>query len=438
MLTNAVFVPPFVPPILLHLFIIKISSMATVSIILREDKIKKDGTAPLHFLIIKDRKKSKITTGISIDPKHWNDQKQMVKPGATNSARINSLLKNKLAELQDKVYEHETISKSLTTKRLKEKIFGKTPSNFFEFSKKVLVSYDKQKMYGTYDRAKAILNKIEAHNGSRNLMFQDITPDFLESYDTYCRKELNNRTNTVNKDMRFIRKVFNDAIRSELVEIQDSPFLKYKLKTEKTHRVFLSEGELTAIENVECEKNSRIGFTRDMFVFAAYVGGLRVSDVLLLKWKNVTDTHIQFVIRKTGTQLSIKIPTKALSILNIYRPKKKDSEKYVFPMLPEELDENNLRLIDCKISSATASMNCFLKKIASAAEVDKVISFHSSRHTFATRALRKGISIDKVSKLMGHSAIRETQVYAKIVNEELDKAMDAFNEPALSFVKNSA
>ena len=66
--------------------------------------------------------------------------------------------------------------------------------------------------------------------------------------------------------------------------------------------------------------------------------------------------------------------------------------------------------------------------MATKAEIDKPLSFHISRHTWATRALRKGVSIDKVSKLMGHAQLRETQIYAKIVNEELDKAMDVFND----------
>jgi site-specific recombinase XerD len=68
-----------------------------------------------------------------------------------------------------------------------------------------------------------------------------------------------------------------------------------------------------------------------------------------------------------------------------------------------------------------------LKIIAAKAGIEKHISFHSSRHTFATRALKKGMRIEYVSKLMGHTNLKTTQIYAKIVNEELDKAMDVFN-----------
>ncbi len=84
--------------------------------------------------------------------------------------------------------------------------------------------------------------------------------------------------------------------------------------------------------------------------------------------------------------------------------------------------------MDTAISRATAYINKNLKFLATKAEIDKHISFHTSRHTWATRALGKGISIDKVSKIMGHAAIKETQVYAKIVSSELDKAMDVFND----------
>lgn len=401
--------------------------MATVSVILRNDKIKKDGTAPLHFLIIKDRRKSKVTTGVFIEPKYWNDEKGVIKPGAPNSARLNSFLKNKLAELQDKVFEHETVSKSLTTKKLKEKIYGKTPTNFFDFGLRVLEGYEKQNMIGTYDKAQSILAKLEKFNGSKNLMFQDIDPNFLDKYDSYCRKEWENKTNTVHKDMKFIRKVFNDAIWLEIVEPQENPFTRYKLKLEKTQRTFLTEDELEEIAKVDCTPGTRLELHRDMFVFAAYCGGLRVSDMLQLKWKNIDKTHIHFTIRKTGSQLSIKVPDRGLTILEKYKPKKAEKEHYIFPMLQNGLNEKDFRLVDNEISSATAYINKNLKILASKAEIEKPISFHISRHTFATRALRKGISIDKVSKLMGHAAIRETQVYAKIVNEELDKAMDVFN-----------
>jgi site-specific recombinase XerD len=401
--------------------------MATVSIILREDKIKKDGTAPIHFLIIKDRKKTKISSGISILPKYW-DKKGKVKPGAKNSARINSMLQNKFTELQDRVFEHETISKSLTTRQLKEKIYGKKPMAFFPFADEVIQQYKIENKIGTHHRTQTVINKFKEYIGNASLDFQDITPDLLKKYEKHLRTDLGNKTNSIHSNLKFFRKLFNDAVNQNLVEYEQNPFRTYKLKTEKTTREYLTEDELTAFANVDTNADTRLDLHKDMFVFAAYTGGLRVSDVLQLRWQNFDGTYIHFKIQKTSSQLSIKVPDTALNIINKYKPKKPTSTHFIFPMLNNDLDTKDLVLLDRSISGATAYINKNLKIIAKKAEIEKNISFHISRHTWATRALRKGITIDKVSKLMGHAQIKETQIYAKIVSQELDKAMDVFND----------
>ena len=132
-------------------------------------------------------------------------------------------------------------------------------------------------------------------------------------------------------------------------------------------------------------------------------------------------------MKKTGGQISIKVPNKALVILEKYRPENVSPNQFIFPIFPPDLNLDDPRALDTAISRCTALVNKNLYDIAKKTKMNKHLSFHISRHTWATRALRKGISIDKVSKLMGHAQIRETQIYAKIVNEELDKAMDVFN-----------
>ena len=100
---------------------------------------------------------------------------------------------------------------------------------------------------------------------------------------------------------------------------------------------------------------------------------------------------------------------------------------YIFPFLKNNLDYSDPTVLFNAISSNTACANKNLKMIGAKAGIEKHISFHSSRHTFATRALKKGMRIEYVSKLLGHTNLKTTQIYAKIVNEELDKAMDVFN-----------
>ena len=152
-----------------------------------------------------------------------------------------------------------------------------------------------------------------------------------------------------------------------------------------------------------------------------------------LKWKDFDGEKPTVKTQKTGTEVYIKLPVKALEIINKYKIVASFSGGFIFPIMCKykniEMEKYRLQAI----SSATAYINKDLRKIADLACIDKHIHFHTSRHTWATRALRKGMRIEYVCKLMGHASIKTTQVYAKIVNEELDKAMDVFNEPAAEY-----
>ncbi len=96
--------------------------MTSVAIVYRKDKLNARKEAPIHFRIIKNRKASYIASGIMVSLQQWNEKKSRVKPTHPNSARLNSYLSNKFTEVQDIVLQHEILSKSLTSKNLKEKV----------------------------------------------------------------------------------------------------------------------------------------------------------------------------------------------------------------------------------------------------------------------------------------------------------------------------
>lgn len=402
--------------------------MASISVIYRKDKLTKLGEAPIHFRIIKDRKVSYIASGLKLPEDHWDFKKNCIKPKHPNSARLNSFLSNKFTELQDQVFEHETIQKSLTTRQLRDKVYGKKPTDFFPFAESLFKGYLTAGRIGTYDKNTSIIEKFKNYAGKKNIAFQDITVEYLTKYEKYLSEDLKNKTNTIQTNFKVIRQIFNEAYKQDIIEHSVIPFNKYKIKSEKTNRTYLSEEELTKIENFKTTPGTRLELHRDMFIFAAYSGGLRISDMLQLQWKHFDGQHINFTIKKTGSQLSIKVPNKGLELIRKYKPAQENGNAFIFPMFTSKINLDDPRELDNAISSSTAYVNKNLNHIKTKLELDKPVSFHISRHTFATRALRKGISIDKVSKLMGHAAIKETQIYAKIVSAELDKAMDVFND----------
>lgn len=401
--------------------------MATVTIVLRKSKPNRNREYPIYFRIIKNRKPVYIASEIRLPKELWDEKKLRVKSGHKNSGRLNAYLNNKLTELYDSILENEIQTKSISVKSLKENAFGKGNQLYYPFAEKILESYKLDGKIGTYHKNLAVLNKLKEYHKKENLTFQDISYSFLIDYELYLRSKLKNRINTVNKDMKFHRKVFNDAIRQDIIDYNVSPFRKYQMKLEKTQREYLTEEELSWIDRYPATPGSRIELHKKMFIFASYVGGLRVSDILKLQWRDFDGTHLHVIIKKTGVQVSIKVPNKGLEIIQSLKPEDEAKDSFIFPVLPEALDIKSAEALDTAISRGTALINNTLKVIAKAVGIQKNLSFHISRHSFAVRALRKGISIDKVSKLMGHSNIRETQIYARVVNEDLDKAMDVFN-----------
>lgn len=402
--------------------------MATISIVHRLDKKNKKGLAPIHFCIIQNRKVSYIASGIMLSPDEWDPKNNKVTSKNKNSKRLTSFIINKFLELQKGILDQETLHKNLTPQKLKEKILGPNPVNIFQFADEFIQNYLDKGAISTYDKARTIMMKLEQYSGNGNLCLQDIDANFLAKYESYLRSVKGNNTNTIHTNLKFLRVLFNEAYRRDLIEHSDIPFNKYVLRLERTKRIFLTGEEINSLENLDLKRTSKLALHRDMFIFSSYTCGIRISDMLLIKWKNFDGTHINIVIKKTGSQLSIKIPEKGLKILDYYRSKKVRPDQFVFPVLHPDLDLTDPVALDRAISCGTALVNKSLNSLTKKAGITKHISFHISRHTWATQALRKGISIDKVSKLMGHANIRETQVYAKIVSEELDKAMNVFND----------
>ncbi len=330
--------------------------MASVKIVFRKDKINKDGKAPIHFRMIKHRRVRYISSGIMLDERYWSSLKNAIKPSHPNSKRFNSFLSNKLTELQDQIFEFETKEKSLNTAALKNKIMGKDPVDFFAFAEEVLAGYLRAGQIDTHDKNKSVLNKLEEYQNGKKLDFQDMTVRFLVKYESHLRGELKNKTSTVNTSMKFFRRVYNEAIRQQMVPRDRNPFDYYDLKSEKSSRTYLTEKEIELLEKVSLPSDSKLALHRDMFVFSCYTGGLRISDVLQLEWDHFDGVHLHITTKKTGAQLSLKCPSKALEIIALYK-KKEICDRFIFPMLPYEIDPSDSKYLDRKIASATTIIN---------------------------------------------------------------------------------
>lgn len=399
--------------------------MATVTLLLRESKANEKGELPLYIRIINGRQAKFISLGIKVHPDLWNPEKLRVKSRFPNSGRVNALIAKKVAEAEGTVLDMVTKSNHVSSTRLKEAIVGKKAGSIIKYIEDYLVDLKAKGKTGTYDKVNATLLKLKAYLGTKDLSFTDFDLPFLKTYERYLRDELKNAPNTIHSNLKIFRKVFNDAVREDLIELSQNPFTKFRLTWEKTQKEYLTEEELTAVENVGLKENSMMDHHRNLYVFAAYAGGVRISDLLKLRWQNFDGTHIRIFTQKTKETIPIKLPPRAVSIIEYYsqlQPGHKETD-FVFPFLDNGVDYSSPQVLFNAISSHTAYANKNLKTIAKKAEITKNVTFHSSRHTWATRALKKGMRIEYVSKLMGHGSLKTTMIYTKIVNSELDNAM---------------
>lgn len=401
--------------------------MATTKIVLKNEKVKSDGSIPLYLRIIKDRKTKFISLGYSVMPSDWNEKNGTVRKSHPNANWLNNYLAKKISDAQKASLELEASTEFVNPKQLKETILGRSTEKFIPYAEKYVENLERKGKIGSYDKANATISKLKEYIGKKDFRFDDLTVYFLKSYERYLQVELGNSVNTIHSNMKIIRRIVKEAINDDLFVQSKNPFLKYKLKWEKTEIMFLTEEELSSLENIELDEGSMKYHHRNIYVFACYAGGLRISDICQLKWSDFDGERIIVNTMKSDSVVSIKLPQKAIEILKLYMPDKHEPNCYIFPLLKNEIDYDPKKLFTA-ISSVTAYTNTDLKDLAKVAKINKRIHFHTSRHTWATRALRKGMRIEYVSKLMGHSSIKTTQIYAKIVNEDLDKAMEVFND----------
>ena len=393
--------------------------MASIKLILRTNQKDQTGKSPLYIRIIKDRKTKFITAGLKLKESDWDEAKQRVKKSYPNSARMNAALAQKIADAEGQIADMERKVKTVSIKKLKEAIKGKEVPNFFEYSRKHCERIKNNVSISTYKNYHAYLDKFEKWVGTKEVYFDDITVSLLMDYMSYLSNELKNGNTTQRYSIMILAIMFKEAIKEDLIPEYMYPFSKLKLKKE----------QFEAIINYKLDEKSKASVYRDMFIFSIFAGGLRFSDVLEFQVKhfNEEERRIQKVIRKTGRMHQFKIGQLALDIINKYKREDAEQDDFIFPVITnKELYLKNDEYRYTFIESANKAANFQLQRIAKKLEIPVKVTFHISRHTFATNALNNGMRIEHVSKLMDHRDISTTQVYAKIISEELDKAVDNY------------
>lgn len=407
--------------------------MASIKLILRTHQQDQSGHCPLYIRVIKDRKAKFISVGVKLKESEWDEAKQRVKKNHPNSARMNASIAQKIADAEGQVADLERKVKTVSVKKLKDAIKGKEVPNFFDYAYKRCEKIKGSVSVGTYKNYKLYLKKFEDWVGTKDVFFDDITVSLLTDYMAYMVNELGNGQTTQRYSIMILAIMFKEAIKEDIIPDYMYPFSKLTLKKNTAPRTFLKKEQITAFVEYSVKEGSLAELAKDMFLFSIYAGGLRFGDVVELQYKHFleADSKIKKTINKTVNRTKaehqFKIGKVALDIIEKYKKENPEPTDFIFPIIKHKEQYLKDREYRQKIKeNATGSINFQLNKIGKALKLDFSLSFHLSRHTFATNALNNGMRIEHVSKLMGHQDIRTTQVYAKILGEELDKAVDNF------------
>ncbi len=293
--------------------------MATIKIILRTSKINSAGEAPLCIRLIKNRVAKFVFLDYRIRPEQWDEKEKRVKKSHPNFTRINNYIAQKFAEAQAWAIDVESENKNANTGAIKQSIKGKASVEFFPYADRFVSLFELSGKIGSHGRAKSVIQKLREYVKGSRITFDQLTVSFLKEYEYYMQSELKNRVNTIHANMRVFRTIFNNAVREDLIPAEINPFNKMKLKTEQTQRAYLTEEELNRIDSLVLTESFMINHHRNIYVFSAYAGGLRISDVLQLRWNNFDGEKIRIKIHKTQTPLSIMLPERALQIINFYK-----------------------------------------------------------------------------------------------------------------------
>lgn len=441
--------------------------MASVKIVLIKHKQKKDGTFPIAIRVIKNRKPSYVFTGEYILEKHWNPTERTVKKSYSNSTRLNNLLQKKLSEAHSSVLDAETSDDYLSTKQITKKVKRKGNGvSFFEVAAErierkykagtfsvvkselsILCNIEeflnhntntpidtvieqikmrrKQRMVQGRKADHSMTDDIKTFSKKKILTFEEINTAFLNKYKSFCAAYLGQKTRTVTNQLIFIRTLFNQVIRDGEVDRKHYPFAgeKEKIKITSGHKIGLSKEEVLKIEDLTLEPGGNIWHTKNVWLFAFYFAGIRISDVLEMKWSDFKDDRLVYTMNKNEKPVSLKIPEKAQIIIELYKKRRKN-ETYIFPFLDHANPKSDYDKF-VKIRNATSLFDKYLKRIAKKCAIEKNLSNHIARHSFGNIA-GDSISPLMLQKLYRHSDLKTTIGYqANFIHKDADDALDA-------------
>lgn len=383
--------------------------MPSVKIHIDSKKPRKDGKCAIYLVVHIDYQSVKFNTGVTCAIASWDAENKRV-TGKTKEVKDDNLIIEKcLARMNDIFVRYRLQNAELTPETLRNE--WKNPArrvDFFVFFEEALKEKKGTIAHSTWLHHKSMIGTIKEYK--QKLSFADITPDYLDRLQRWLKKEQKNDVNTIHGKMRVLRNYLNIAVRKGI--IAENPFKQLKLKKASVNRVAINSEELTLLWNLYNQKKLPATKQRILrhFLFMCFTG-VRISDLRSFTTANIVSNTLVFSAYKTREtkREPVKVP------LN----------RFALQLIADEGINPGNRLFK---TISEQKMNEHIKTIASDAGVEKDVTNHTGRHTFATLWLAKTHDLAQLQELLGHSDISTTMMYVHIDEEDKRQQMKNFEE----------
>jgi site-specific recombinase XerD len=391
-----------------------------VSILFYAKKAKAavNGLIPIYTRITINGKRIELSTNRFVEISKWSTEAGKMKGTSEEARSINNHLDLLKSQIRDAEMELTHKKIALTSETIKSKLLGVDERArmlvpiFQDHNNKIKELVGKEYAPGTLERYNTSLkHTIEFMQWKYDISDIDITKidhAFITDYEFWLRSVRNCANNTAVKYIKNFNKIIKICLANHWID--KNPFANYKSKVKEVERVYLTEDEIQSIMEKEF-KTERLSLVRDIFLFSCFTG-LAYIDV-----KNLTKTHISIGIDGEKWIFTHRQKTESASKIPILPVTQMLIDKY--ENHPQCNNEDKLLPI-----LSNQKMNAYLKEIASVCVIEKELTFHIARHTFATTiTLTNGVPIESVSKMLGHKNLRTTQHYAKVLDRKVSEDM---------------
>lgn len=390
---------------------------------IRESRVRKDGTTSIEVVLTVNGERCSFSTGKKVKVTSWDKNKQLVKGKDDEAASLNNYLKAVKAKLYEKEAELLDRGFVITAQLLYDAYFDKVECLKERSLLSILEEHNAERKamvgktvapatYWVFEYTERLLKEfIQSKYQRDDLYLRELNLSFIQGFHSFLLSEKKMGQNSSTKHLKFLKKLLNLAVSNSYISY--NPVNVYKVEREPVEIDFLDEEELRKVINFDTPI-PRFERAKDMFLFGCFTG-LSYIDIKTLTVEHFEkDATGRIWIKKRRVKTGVLSRIPLLPIAKLILDKYKGGDK----LLPIQ---------------DPADINKYLKDIAILCNIKKRITFHTSRHTFAsTVTLANNISLEVVSKMLGHTNTRMTTHYAKLIDrcigEQMDKLMDAFTE----------